>query len=120
MERFLRYRTAAERAFSRALGQLEHLRKSRSQESALRRREKERAAKLELQVAKAAGKKGKAEEKGAQPEAAKQPDMPETEERGENERILSELPDEFQLEEPGLESDELPLPIDIRPKPIYT
>jgi len=120
LERFLRYRTTAERAFSRALGQLEHLRKSRSQESALRRREKERAAKSELQVAKDTEKRVKAEQKSANPEAAEKAEVPETEERGENERILTEVPDEFRSEGPEPESDELPLPIEIRPKPIYT
>jgi hypothetical protein len=38
MERYTRYRTTEERAFTRAFNMLEHLRKSRNQEAAARRR----------------------------------------------------------------------------------
>ncbi|MGH9584152.1 MAG: hypothetical protein ACRD4O_14585, partial [Bryobacteraceae bacterium] len=53
IERFARYRTAAERSFHRAFNDLEQLRKSRHREADLLRRAEERAAVLQLRWRKA-------------------------------------------------------------------
>ncbi len=52
IERFTRYRTTQERSFSRALGNLEQLRKSRQRESKAFERQAERIAELELKAQK--------------------------------------------------------------------